>query len=122
MWDRSSPIKAVSNYDFVKENENLFWKIYKEEFWKDKVSRKVLDLEIERLRNILKWSFSSKLNLPEWKIEEEKEKFVKRILAGFVLDGLFLKEKFPSKILVELESPGVIAVQKSLWDFKSIKI
>jgi len=59
--------------------------------------------------------------MSKWKIEKEKGKFVKRILAGFVLDGLYLKENFPSKILVELESSGVIAVQKSLWDFKSIK-
>lgn len=97
-------VEVLSNYEVVREYLPAFWDLYRHQPWQ-KVPERLQEMERERLRTFFWKSFP----------ENIFRDFVRRVFAGFALDGLVIRAGHfgQNPVLLGVESPGVPVLQNA---------
>lgn len=98
------PFAAVPNGDAVARHFAMFGQLYRDQPWRNIPGRFVVQEEV-RLRELLPGGLSTVV----------ADDFVRRVLAGFALDGLLLAgQAFGAcRVILGVESPGVAKLQNA---------
>ncbi len=96
--------RVMGNHESVQANISEFWRFYETQPWIAAPSWAVTQEE-KRLLAILPPDAPKKL----------RQDFVRRVFAGFALDGWLLRQGFfgPNPIILGVESPGVAVLQNA---------
>lgn len=99
------PVKVVSNYEPVQARISDFWSYYESQPWLQGCLQRAVKQEQQRLLSLLPNSCRS-LRLD----------FVRRVFAGFALDGMLLQLGTFGRnpIILGVESPGVTELQNAV--------
>lgn len=98
-------VRTISNYEVVLGHLTLWGELYREQPWQ-KVPRWARKMEEERFRKLLP------VTAPENLVED----FIRRVFAGFSLDGILIRQgKFGTEnpVILGVESPGVAVLQNA---------
>jgi len=99
-------VRTISNYEIVLKFFPLFGELYYKKPW-TQLPQKILRAEKERLE-----SFFTSRRIPENLIQD----FIRRIFAGFALDGILAQRGhfgINNPVLLGVESPGVAMLQNA---------
>ena len=98
-------IKVVSNLEAVKNRMSDFNDIYNSQPWKKESIQRFVSLEEKRMAQFLDKKMQNNI----------KKDFIRRVFAGFALDGIFMRERVfgSNPVILGVESPGVPILQNS---------
>jgi hypothetical protein len=111
-------LKVISNLNVFKYSLDDFWEFYNRVPWRN-VPGRFVEQEVRRLTALLPTDCSAKVRevfiRTPWVDRNLAEAFIRRILAGFALDGLLLSRGYFGRqaVLLGVESPGVAVLQNA---------